>query len=85
MSLNTTAVGELTPGIKLILSGLKYLAQGISYFIYLPIRFAGYSPSPILAQLIYLGVLAWILKKLTGRWDYALAIIIIMLILGALI
>jgi len=85
MDLNITAVGELAPGIKLIVSGLKSLASGLSYFVYLPIKMAGYSPSPILAQLIYLGILTLILKRLTGRWDYALAIIVIMLVLGALI
>lgn len=75
---------QVFPGIKLIISGIKNIANGFSYFIYLPIKLAGYSPSPVLAQVIYIGLIAWVINKFVKNWAYTLLIVVILLVLGAL-
>lgn len=77
-------LNQLAPALKLILDGIKSLAKGFSYFIYFPIKLAGYSPTPFLAQLIYIAILAWIINKFVKNWTYTLLILVILLVLGLL-
>ena len=78
-------IGQMSPAVKTIITGLKMLAEGFSYFVYLPLKIMGLQPSPFLAQLIYIGVLAWIINRFVKNWAYTLAIIVILLLIGSFI
>jgi hypothetical protein len=83
-SLITTIATTTKTATPLIVEGLKKIAEGISYFIYLPLKMAGLQVSPFFAQLIYLGVLTAIIYKLTGSWTWTFIILIILLLIGAI-
>jgi hypothetical protein len=83
-SLITTVATTTKTATPLIVEGLKKLAEGISYFIYLPLKMFGLQVSPFFAQLIYLGVLTAIVYKLTNSWTWTFIIILILLAIGAL-
>jgi hypothetical protein len=83
-SLITTVATTTKTATPLIVEGLKRFAQGISYFIYLPLKMSGLQVSPFFAQLIYLGVLTAIIYKLTNSWTWTFIILIILLAIGAL-
>jgi hypothetical protein len=84
-SLITTVASTTKTATPLIVEGLKNFAQGISYFIYLPLKMFGLQVSPFFFQLIYLGVLTAVLYKLTGSWTWAFIILIILLAIGAVV
>jgi len=84
-TLITTVSSTAKTALPLIVEGLKNLAKGISYFIYLPLRIAGLQVSPFFLQLIYLGVLTVIIYKLTGNWIWTFIILFILLLIGALV
>lgn len=81
-SLVTTVVSTTKTAAPLIVEGLKKFAQGISYFVYLPLKMFGLQISPFFAQLIYLGVLTAIIYKLTNSWTWTFIILIILLLIG---
>ncbi len=80
-----TAVETTKSALPLILEGLKKIAQGISYFIYLPLKMAGLQPTMFLMQLIYLTVLGAIIYKLSGSLWVTVVVLVLMLFLGALL
>jgi hypothetical protein len=82
-SLITTVATTTKTAAPLIVEGLKKLAQGISYFIYLPLKMFGLQVSPFFFQLIYLGVLTAIIYKFTGSWTWTFIILIVLLFIGA--
>ena len=84
-SLITTVATTTKTAAPLIVEGLKKFAEGISYFIYLPLKMVGLQVSPFLAQLIYLGVLTAIIYKLTNSWTWTFIILIILLLIGAVV
>ena len=84
-TLIATVSSTAKTALPLIVEGLKSLAEGISYFIYLPLKIAGLQVSPFFLQLIYLGVLTVIIYKLTGNWVWTFIILFILLLIGALV
>jgi hypothetical protein len=83
-SLITAVATTAKTATPLIVEGLKKFAQGISYFVYLPLKMFGLQVSPFFAQLIYLGVLTAIIYKLTNSWTWTFIIILILLLIGAI-
>lgn len=81
---NYNILYSLISNIKTIIDGFKILAKGFSYFIFLPLNILGVSLAPGIIQLIYLGILAWIINKFVKNWAYTFIIIFLLLILGLL-
>jgi len=68
--------------ISEIILGIKTLASGISHLILYPILILGVSIPAIITQLLYLGIVFWIIWKIVGDIKIWLAIIIFLIIIS---
>ena len=65
-----------------ITKGIKLLASGISHIILLPVYYFGLSIPIIFVQLLYIGILGWIILKLIGNIKWWLIIMIFLIFIS---
>ena len=76
--------GGIISALGTIWNGVKLIAKGISYFIYLPLMIANVPVTPFLFQLIYFFLLAYVLNKFIKNWLYTFLILALLSAVGLL-
>ena len=76
--------GGIVNALTSIWNGVKLITQGISYFIYLPLKIANVPVTPFLAQIIYFFLLAYVLNKFIKNWLYTFLILALLSAIGLL-
>lgn len=68
--LNSSAKGVITGGataFENFIGGIKLIAQAFTWMAYLPIRLFGFEPSALLANIIYLAIIFFVLRRVVFR------------------
>lgn len=81
-TINQTSYATGINPIYEIIKGIRLLASGISHIILLPIYYFGLSIPIIFVQLLYIGVLGWIILKLIGNVKWWIIIMIILIFIS---
>jgi len=67
-----------------IINGVLLIAKGIGFFVFLPLKMLGIEPIPMIVNLIYLGIIFYVLYKLTDSMKWSAIILFFMIILGSI-
>jgi len=65
-----------------IVNGVILIAKGIAFFVFLPLKILGIELVPMIVNLIYLGIIFYVLFKLTDSMKWSGLILFFMVILG---
>ena len=66
-----------------IINGVLLIAKGIGFFVFLPLKMLGIELVPMIVNLIYLGIIFYILYKLTNSAKWSGIVLFFMIIVGS--
>ena len=76
--------GGILNALVTIWNGIKLITQGISYFIFLPLKILNVPITPVFVQMLYFFLLAYILNKFIKNWVYTFLLLSLLSIIGLL-
>ncbi len=79
-------IGEIVVNfepVKQFITGIALIAKAISFFVFLPMKMLGIEVIPAITNLIYLGIIFYVLMKILNSKKWAGIILVVMILIGS--